>query len=172
MSSAPREYSLKYVEIIHRHHKRTPYASNTFPVEVISWDCTGSGPAYGARNPSGLGKWTAFAQWSADWPDVTTNPFAKDAVVGFWNSNCQFPAITDQGLEDSIQHGKDLRGVYRDRLSFLPGWLDDKRVRIRVTTNVITSQVASGLVAGLFPGTLDFTADQQSSAFDSLEVCG
>ena len=31
--SAASGYTLKYVEVIHRHHKRTPYQSNTFPVE-------------------------------------------------------------------------------------------------------------------------------------------
>lgn len=30
------EYSLCYVEVIQRHHKRTPYASNTFFREDIS----------------------------------------------------------------------------------------------------------------------------------------
>ena len=30
---------LLYVEIVQRHHKRTPYASNTFPHEDISWSC-------------------------------------------------------------------------------------------------------------------------------------
>lgn len=29
------EYSLKYVEVIQRHHKRTPYASNTFFKEDV-----------------------------------------------------------------------------------------------------------------------------------------
>lgn len=27
----PESYTLEYVEVIHRHHKRTPYAANTFP---------------------------------------------------------------------------------------------------------------------------------------------
>ena len=31
------DYKLEYVEVIHRHHKRTPYAANTFPVESYSW---------------------------------------------------------------------------------------------------------------------------------------
>jgi len=32
-------YSLEHVEVIHRHHKRTPYASNTFPREDRDWGC-------------------------------------------------------------------------------------------------------------------------------------
>ena len=30
-------YKLEYVEVIHRHHKRTPYAANTFPTEGYAW---------------------------------------------------------------------------------------------------------------------------------------
>lgn len=30
-------YELEYVEVIQRHHKRSPYQSNTFPVEDREW---------------------------------------------------------------------------------------------------------------------------------------
>jgi hypothetical protein len=39
-------YTLQYVEIIQRHHKRTPYASNTFFKEDIAWSCVGEGPVF------------------------------------------------------------------------------------------------------------------------------
>ena len=42
----PNNYTLQYVEIIQRHHKRTPYASNTFFKEDIAWSCVGEGPVY------------------------------------------------------------------------------------------------------------------------------
>ena len=42
----PKDYTLQYVEIIQRHHKRTPYASNTFFKEDIAWSCDGEGPVY------------------------------------------------------------------------------------------------------------------------------
>jgi len=48
------DYKLEYVEVIHRHHKRTPYASNTFPVEDIEWSCNGLGVVHGGRNATGL----------------------------------------------------------------------------------------------------------------------
>ena len=47
--SPGREYTLEYVEVIQRHHKRTPYASNTFFKESVSWSCDGEGPMYGVR---------------------------------------------------------------------------------------------------------------------------
>lgn len=42
----PKNYTLQYVEIIQRHHKRTPYASNTFFKEDIAWSCVSEGPVY------------------------------------------------------------------------------------------------------------------------------
>ena len=47
--SPGKEYTLEYVEVIQRHHKRTPYASNTFFKESVSWSCDGEGPMYGVR---------------------------------------------------------------------------------------------------------------------------
>ena len=41
-----KNYTLQYVEIIQRHHKRTPYASNTFFKEDIAWSCVGEGPVH------------------------------------------------------------------------------------------------------------------------------
>lgn len=35
----PLNLDLLYVEIVQRHHKRTPYASNTFLHEDIPWSC-------------------------------------------------------------------------------------------------------------------------------------
>jgi acid phosphatase len=35
----PANLDILYVEIVQRHHKRTPYASNTFPHEDIPWSC-------------------------------------------------------------------------------------------------------------------------------------
>lgn len=46
-----KDFELKYVEVIQRHHKRTPYNTNTFFKEDVTWDCNGSGPV------SGLSRW-------------------------------------------------------------------------------------------------------------------
>ncbi len=39
-----KSFQLKYVEVIHRHHKRTPYQANTFPQEDRGWDCSDTHP--------------------------------------------------------------------------------------------------------------------------------
>jgi hypothetical protein len=93
-----------------------------------------------------------------------TNPFAQ---TGF-NSSCQFPQITKQGLDDSWQHGKDLYGVYHDLLNFLPDNLDNK-VSYRVTNNQITSQVAGMLISGMYAPKNDISLRIQPTGIDSLE---
>ncbi|KAF8877945.1 phosphoglycerate mutase-like protein, partial [Gymnopilus junonius] len=164
----PRNYTLEYVEVIQRHHKRTPYGSNTFFKEDVSWSCDGSGATFGMTSPTGPGSSVSPVQWQA-FTD-SQNPWVNTVGPGFVGSSCQFPQITSEGLQDSITHGSDLRTVYASRLG-LSGRLDPTKTKIRVTNNQITSQVASGLVAGLFPlsESQDVAVLIQSSTFDSLE---
>ncbi|KAL8935230.1 MAG: hypothetical protein Q9216_005526 [Gyalolechia sp. 2 TL-2023] len=159
-------YTLEYVEVIHRHHKRTPYAANTFPVETYPWYCDDEAlfyygaplPTDGA-NPSAMTYWSVFTS--------SSNPLAPR---GF-NGTCQFPQITREGLDDSWQHGNDLYGVYHDLLGFLPEKYDPNLVSFRVTNNVITSQVAGMVVSGMF-GTeaqQNISLLVQPASIDSLE---
>ncbi|KAI9848719.1 MAG: hypothetical protein M1837_006806 [Sclerophora amabilis] len=139
---ASAEYQLEYVEVIHRHHKRTPYASNAFPEEDLPWFCDDEGLfVYGKPLPSGNISQRIY------WKVYTSasNPFAP---IGF-NGTCRYPQITREGLEDSWQHGKDLFGVYHDLLQFLPDELDDQ-ISFRVTNNVITSQVAGMVISAMY----------------------
>jgi hypothetical protein len=139
-------YKLEYVEVIQRHHKRTPYAANTFPVENYPWYCDDEGLFYGGQPLNPSGNLSADTYWT-----VYTSPSNPLAPQGF-NGTCQFPQITRGGLDDSHQHGVDLKSVYHGMLSFLPADYDPKAVTYRVTNNVITSQVASMLIAGMYPG--------------------
>ncbi|KAK8215244.1 hypothetical protein M8818_002256 [Zalaria obscura] len=157
-------FSLQYVEVIHRHHKRTPYAANTFPIESYPWYCDDEGLFYyGKPLPSGNG--SADTYWSVY--TSSSNPLAPQ---GF-NGTCQFPQITRGGLDDSWQHGKDLYGVYHDLLDFIPKHYDSKAVSYRVTNNVITSQVAGMLISGMYPQTSgrDIPLLIQPDSIDSLE---
>ncbi|KAI5199327.1 hypothetical protein AUEXF2481DRAFT_65049 [Aureobasidium subglaciale EXF-2481] len=159
-------YKLEYVHVIHRHHKRTPYASNTFPRESYAWDCSDEGLYYHAAPFTGANAYSSAATyWS-----VFTSPSNPLAPQGF-NGTCQFPQLTSGGLDDSRQHGKDVFGVYHSLLGFLPGHYDSKKMQFRVTNNVITSQVASNLIPGMFPS-LDGKSVPlliQPSSVDSLE---
>ena len=148
---------------IHRHHKRTPYASNTFPFESYSWECNDEALFYyGAPRPNGTS-----AEINRKVYTSTSNPFAPS---GF-NGTCQFPQITRGGLEDSFQHGKDLFGVYHTLLNFIPASFDGSKVTYRVTNNVITSQVAGQLIMGMYPATANtqFQVFVQPDSIDSLE---
>jgi hypothetical protein len=150
------------VRRIHRHHKRTPYASNTFPKESYAWQCDDQGLFYYGQPLNPAGNDSASTYWSVYTSDV--NPFAQS---GF-NGSCQFPQITREGLDDSWQHGKDLYGVYYDLLGFLPTNMSDK-VTYRVTNNQITSQVAGMLINGMYAPTENTPLHIQPTNVDSLE---
>ncbi|KAH7119824.1 histidine acid phosphatase-like protein [Dendryphion nanum] len=160
-----KDYELEYVEVIHRHHKRTPYASNTFPKETYSWECTDQGLFYYGKSLNPKGKDSASTYWS-----VFTSPINPFQPSGF-NGTCQFPQITRGGLDDSFQHGADLYAVYHKQLKLLPKDYDSKKVSFRVTNNVITSQVAGSLIAGMFEpdSKSDTPLKIQPSGIDSLE---
>ncbi|KAF8885002.1 histidine phosphatase [Infundibulicybe gibba] len=165
--SPAKEFTLEYVEVIQRHHKRTPYASNTFFKENIAWSCDGSGPVHSGKSASGPGKDATNIQAWAAFTD-SPNPWTNSVGPGFVGSTCQFPQLTSDGLDDSITHGSDLRATYAKSLG-LGDTLDPKTAQIRVTNNFLTSQVASGIVRGLFPRTTNAAVLIQSSSFDSLE---
>lgn len=166
-------YKLKYVEVVHRHHKRTPYASNTFTREDQEWHCDNAqiaayaSPMTASEQLARNG--TARILWNVYQDTGVHNPFQ----TGF-NGTCQFPQVTRDGLDDSFVHGQDLYSVYGKLLKFLPEEYDAELVRYRVTNNVITSQVAGALVVGMYPSMGSIDADQfgahiQGAAFDSLE---
>ncbi|KAL1883964.1 hypothetical protein Daus18300_000072 [Diaporthe australafricana] len=169
------EYELVYVELIHRHHKRTPYAANSFPVESYTWDCDDEGLYFFARpfsdasspdlnagrNASALAFWDGFTGF---------NPFG--AIASGFKGSCQFPQITSQGLDDSWQHGADLYAAYHDLLGFLPDRDDDTwrdKVKYRVTNNVITSEVAGMVINGMWGTTASVPLLIQPTGVDSLE---
>ena len=158
----PDKYTLEYVEVIHRHHKRTPYAANTFPHETYTWDCTDEGLFYYGKPLNPIGNASASTYWSVYMS--SSNPFPP---LGF-NGTCQFPQITRGGLGDSWQHAKDLYEVYHDLLDFLPDEPGDEVV-YRVTNNVITSQVAGMVVATMYNPATNFPLLIQPASIDSLE---
>lgn len=161
----PAEYKLQYVEVvslvafhrkfaltsdtlqIHRHHKRTVYVSNSFPVESYGWNCDDEGLFYYGKPKTGGNSARTYWQGYVS----PTNPFRQSGFLG----SCQFPQITAEGLDDSWQHGKDLYGVYHDMLGFLP---EDsaQKVSFKVTQNVITSQVAGMVINGMFGTEVDY----------------
>lgn len=55
-----KSYKLEYVEVIQRHHKRTPYQSNTFPIEDRRWDCGDSRQFYYGEPATGFGAARVF----------------------------------------------------------------------------------------------------------------
>lgn len=139
-------YELVYVEVVHRHHKRTPYLANSFPRESYPWYCSDEGLVHSAATlPVNDSAASANTYWKVYTPE--SNPLHAGGFAG----DCRFPQITAGGLADSRQHGRDLRSVYVDLLGFLPSEYDADLMTFRVTNNEITSQVASELLPGFYP---------------------
>ncbi|KAI1434030.1 histidine acid phosphatase [Xylaria sp. CBS 124048] len=176
------EFELRYIEVIQRHHKRTPYASNAFPVEPYHWDCDDAGLYfYGAPFSSDSSQSLepepepepASSYWKGFISPI--NPF----IPSGWIGTCQFPQLTAAGLKDAYAHGEDIYSVYHDLLSFLPdrdsdSELWESRVRYRVTQNVITSQVAGMVISGTWGFSSSSSSKTiplllQSPGIDSLE---
>lgn len=168
-SSYPRvndsSLKLEYVELIHRHHKRTPYAANTFPRETYGWNCSDAALYYyGAPAPYVHGNRSAAGYW-----EVAAGPLNPFMPSGFNPSSCQFPQITKEGLDDSWAHGRDLWTVYHDMLRLVPDHPTEQQVHYRVTNNVITSQVAGMVINGQQGTTTAHPLHVQPSGVDSLE---
>ncbi|KAK9465795.1 histidine phosphatase superfamily [Lipomyces arxii] len=159
---APEGYSLQYVEVLHRHHKRTPYASNTFPYEDLALYCDDTEVFYYAEPKNGV---DVTRIWWKDYQEPA-NPMAF--VNSGFNSTCQFPQISYAGLADSAQHGKDLWSVYGDKLKFLPKQYDPTTMRFRATSGIITSQVTGVLARAMYPDLLELSVYQQTSANDAV----
>ncbi|KAK3343696.1 histidine acid phosphatase [Lasiosphaeria hispida] len=159
-------YELVYVEVIHRHHKRTPYAANSFPVEPTAWPCTDEA-IYHHGSPLSGSKPATPAYWT-----ITPSPLNPFTPPG-WRGTCEFPQITAAGLADSWQHGADLYEVYHDLLGLLPGRDDGpawrRKAVYRVTTNGITSQVVGMVIHGLWRTAEPVALVVQPGAVDSLE---
>lgn len=158
------DYELQYVEVIHRHHKRTPYQSNTFPEEDMELSCSATENFYYGHSIDRPTENVAVG-W-ANYQDPI-NPFTFQSP-GF-NGTCQFPQISNGGLNDSYYHGVDLFTNYASKLQFLPQEYNSLQVQYYVTSNVITSQVAGALIAGMYPENLNVTVNIQRVAVDSLE---
>lgn len=162
---ADKEYELEYVEIIQRHHKRTPYAHNSFPVEDEKWFCDDELLFYGGEvtGENALGSANTY------WTVYTTN--ANPMIPLGFNGTCQFPQITRDGLVDSWEHGKDLKKIYHGVTDFIPPEHHSKANTYRVTNNPITSQVASRLILGMWGAKRDENMPLlvQPASIDSLE---
>ncbi|CAK7274304.1 hypothetical protein SEPCBS57363_006096 [Sporothrix epigloea] len=144
---ADKHRKLVYVELVHRHHKRTPYAANGFPHEKYPWHCDDALIHMYAKPSNEL---TSPGDSHYEPTYDNGNPFLK-AALG-WHGTCQFPQMTSGGLADAWQHGADLYEVYHGLLGFLPAmnsaaWRE--LVAFRITNNPITSQTATMVLGGM-----------------------
>ncbi|THH16964.1 hypothetical protein EW146_g3768 [Bondarzewia mesenterica] len=128
------EAELVYLNVMIRHHKRTP--DNLYPSEnelnpAAGWDCSN------------------FLEFSYGGGGVrvfhnTVTPPTHPFISQIWNGTCDEGQLTKGGFKDAISHGKDFWGVYHDKLGFLES-VNEHDIYIRTSVADRTFQVASGL---------------------------
>lgn len=164
----PQDYKLRYLEVIQRHHKRTPYQSNMFPKEDLPYSCDDLDSYYYSTSSSiSPNKEVAHISWNVQ--QVLQGPL-KDLYKGSLNTSCQFPQITSGGLLDSKNHGEDIYKVYHTMLEFLPSKYSPDKISYRVSTNSITSQVAGALIKGTYPDAQHVSVEVQPDVVDTLNA--
>ena len=160
---APTEYELVYVELIQRHHRRTPYAANMFPVETYKWDCDDASLFHFGRPDTPSSNRSTSTYWSSFKSDA--NPFTGAGFAG----TCRFPQLTRGGLNDAWQHGKHLYEVYRNAVKLIADDNPRDILSFRVTNNRITSEVASMTLNGMLGLGGPYPLLIQTKSVDSLE---
>lgn len=98
-----------------------------------------------------------------------SNPFSTGV-----NTTCQFPQLTIGGLEDGIQHGKDLASIYLNldlASSLFPSTPDPAKTFFRSSSSALTQSSAGGVFRGLYP---DYTSTiplhQQQPSVDTINA--
>ncbi|KAL0960733.1 hypothetical protein HGRIS_005757 [Hohenbuehelia grisea] len=159
-SSPPvKDAKLVYLNVVMRHHKRTP--DNLYPREnelnpPAGWDCTDLHQMLYAGGAGQIDRQTFAPTW---------HPFART----FWNGTCDGGQLTRGGLEDAIKHGRDFWSVYHNKLGFLKS-VSENEIFVRTSKEPRTQHVASGLLFGMDPSTArrSFPVHVQPSNIDSI----
>jgi len=150
--------SLVYLNVVMRHHKRTP--DNRYPNEnelnSVPWNCSNFHQYSYGGGTTLVHHDTATPAW---------HPFLSQ----IWNGTCDQGQLTQAGLEDAIKHGKDFWSVYGDKLGFLLSVNGDD-ILFRTSTEIRTFQVVGGLITGMDPDMANkpFPVTTQPSAIDSI----
>ncbi|KAH7888873.1 phosphoglycerate mutase-like protein [Phlebopus sp. FC_14] len=153
------EATLVYLNVVIRHHKRTP--DNLFPSERYlnppsGWDCsditqydyaTISEP-HNAEDDMQPNASAGSAQVYHNTIIPDWHPFAAE----IWPGTCDAGQLTREGLEDAVRHGRDFWSVYHHKLNFLTR-VNQGEIHVRATTEVRTHQVAGAILYGMDPST-------------------
>ncbi|TCD60758.1 hypothetical protein EIP91_009551 [Steccherinum ochraceum] len=153
------DVELKYVNMLMRHHKRTP--DNLYPKEnsinTQAWNCTDFQEfAHGGPGGAAVFHTTFTPPW---------HPF----ISLMWNGTCDEGQLTREGFEDATKHGSDFWSVYNGKLKFLSS-VNTKDFFVRTSTSTRTFEVASGMLVGMDPKVVGktFPVHTQPSTIDDV----
>jgi hypothetical protein len=134
--------NLSFVQVVTRHGDRTPtkvlpYLSNDKAV----WECNLN--------------WLTMPGYKKD--QTVPEPPRLYRTLYINNSellhpgNCAIGQLTEKGLNQTIELGKELRALYVDQYGFLPPSFDPNLIYIRSTNVPRTIQSAQGQFYGMYP---------------------
>ncbi|KAJ5626305.1 histidine acid phosphatase [Penicillium lagena] len=154
---------LVYVEYMQRHQRRTAY--NILPGgEDQRYECDDVNPyLYAGPTDEDLSRspLPVYAQTYTD----ASNPF----VASYVNGTCQYPQLTIGGVLDGYRHGRDLWGVYGEKMGLLPTSPKAPAVWFRSSSSALTQDSAGAVLRGIWPdyrGSLPL--HQQAAAVDTV----
>lgn len=155
----PQDAELVYLNMLMRHHKRTP--DNLYPqensVNKVPWNCSDYDEfSFGGPGAANIFHTTFTPPW---------HPF----ISLIWNGTCDEGQLTREGLEDAKQHGKDFWSVYSTKLGLLHS-VNEKDFFVRTSTETRTFEVAGGMLAGMQPSLINksFPVHNQPSPIDNV----
>jgi 2-phosphoxylose phosphatase len=156
---------LVYLHYLQRHQKRTAY--NILPGgEDVHYDCSNVDPYLYAGPGGGVQAQQPVPVYAATYVDPH-NPFDDTYVTG----TCQYPQLTIGGLLDGYQHGKDLWGVYGQKLGLLPKDGPDGSTWFRSSSSPLTQGSAGGVLRGIWPNYNEAVPlHQQASSIDTVNA--
>lgn len=146
--------TLVYVDYIQRHQKRTPYNLLTGDAFYCDDNNQLTGNKFGSSN-------AAASRLVIETPD---NEFTDI------NGTCQYPQLTQGGLLDAEQHGRDLWGVYGQLLDLLPVEPGLEEVKHRASNSRLTEATANGVMRGLWCSQFDMPLYQQPEDYDTVNA--
>ncbi|KAF9543133.1 Acid phosphatase-like protein 2 [Mortierella hygrophila] len=130
-----------------RHGDRT--SQSFYPVDhEVTYECSSQINSKYFTTPTNS---DTFNNTSLITTQVVTIPQDSPFAKSIWRGSCIPGQLTPKGAEQQESMGRDLRGVYVDRLGFLPEVFDQEKFFVRSTDIWRTRQSATSLMTGLYP---------------------
>eukprot|EP01098_Paradermamoeba_levis_P009343 TRINITY_DN3888_c0_g1_i1.p1 TRINITY_DN3888_c0_g1~~TRINITY_DN3888_c0_g1_i1.p1 ORF type:complete len:467 (-),score=108.90 TRINITY_DN3888_c0_g1_i1:127-1473(-) len=136
---APQNFQLALVQVVTRHGDRAPIS--VLPDEGVTWTC-------GSTDINSLS--SDYAPSGNQYRRkiyISNNQFSQS----IWKGNCVPGQLTDLGVQQHVQMGKQLRQIYGTQFEFISPYYNVSEVYVRSSDVWRTQQSAEANLLGLYP---------------------